>query len=100
MTPVIERGDLVIDVQAFGQRNAARGHGNGQRRRSAIPEWFALLQLLKGRRRRGRRIEKIEELPIALGILAEGTLNEDGGLGFTPRDRAPDFRALLSAQGC
>src|SRR3546814_19686149 len=38
MTPVIERGDLVIDVQAFGQRNAARGHGNGQRRRSRSEE--------------------------------------------------------------
>src|SRR3546814_5842774 len=61
MTPVIERGDLVIDVQAFGQRNAARGHGNGQRRRSAIPEWFALHKLRKGRRRRGRRIEKMED---------------------------------------
>src|SRR3546814_3890895 len=73
--------------------------GNGQRRRSAIPEWFALHQLLKGRRRRGRRIEKIEELLMALGIQEEGALIEDGGLGFPPRAREHEFRELLSAQG-
>lgn len=99
MTPVIEGGDLVIGVQAFRPCNAARGHGNGQRSRSSIPEWFALHQCRELRRRCRRRIQHGQKLLMALAIQKEAALIEDRGLGFPPRTREHELREILPAQG-
>jgi conjugal transfer pilus assembly protein TraF len=99
MTPIVERGDLVLGVQAFRWCNTARGHGNQRRVRSPIPERFALHQLVESWQWRRRRIEHGQELLMALGIQKESALIEDRSFSFPPRARKHEFGQLLPAQG-
>jgi len=106
--PVIERGmpsilepiDAMVGVQPLGRRYTASGHRNGRNVRSAIPERLTLHQLFKLQRRRGRRIKYCQKLLMALGVEEEGSLIEDGGLGFPTRARQHEFGEFLAAQQC